>query len=115
MGFGPLGPPQSEINSTKCDVCMGLPYFTELCLVKMSKFRARQLDASKPIPIYLQEDIQDYTDFHNATNRTVPQMPTGMEKEEESVRKQRILTWLRGRHIDFYAPNSKIKLFSLFS
>ena len=96
---------------------MGLPSLTELCLVKMSKFRARQLDASKPIPIYLQEDIQDYTDFHNATNRTVPQMPTGMEKEEESVRNQRILnlTWLRGRHIDFCAPNSKLKLFSLIS
>ncbi|KAF2364328.1 Enhancer of polycomb-like N-terminal [Trinorchestia longiramus] len=50
----------------------------------MSKFRARQLDATKPIPIYLQEDISDYTDLNNASNRTVPQMPTGMEKEEET-------------------------------
>lgn len=51
----------------------------------MSKFRARQLDATKPIPIYLQEDISDYSDLNNASNRTVPQMPTGMEKEEETV------------------------------
>ncbi|XP_018026185.1 enhancer of polycomb homolog 1 isoform X2 [Hyalella azteca] len=50
----------------------------------MSKFRARQLDATKPIPIYLQEEISDYTDLNNASNRTVPQMPTGMEKEEET-------------------------------
>ncbi|KAK8750305.1 hypothetical protein OTU49_014770 [Cherax quadricarinatus] len=49
----------------------------------MSKFRARQLDASKPIPVYMQEDIPDYAEF-NAINRTVPQMPTGMEKEEET-------------------------------
>ncbi|XP_076048672.1 enhancer of Polycomb isoform X2 [Oratosquilla oratoria] len=49
----------------------------------MSKFRARQLDASKPIPVYLQEEIPDIAEF-NAINRTVPQMPTGMEKEEET-------------------------------
>ncbi|XP_068220292.1 enhancer of polycomb homolog 1 isoform X1 [Palaemon carinicauda] len=49
----------------------------------MSKFRARQLDASKPIPVYMQEDIPDFADY-NAINRTVPQMPTGMEKEEET-------------------------------
>lgn len=52
-------------------------------LVKMSKFRARQLDASKPIPVYMQEDIADLAEY-NAINRTVPQMPTGMEKEEET-------------------------------
>ncbi|XP_042893212.1 enhancer of polycomb homolog 1-like isoform X3 [Penaeus japonicus] len=49
----------------------------------MSKFRARQLDAAKPIPVFRQEDIPDYAEF-NAINRTVPQMPTGMEKEEET-------------------------------
>lgn len=54
----------------------------------MSKFRARQLDAAKPIPVFRQEDIPDYAEF-NAINRTVPQMPTGMEKEEETVRKAR--------------------------
>ena len=49
----------------------------------MSKFRARQLDATKPIPIYHEEEILEYTD--NVSNRNVPQMPTGMEKEEETV------------------------------
>ena len=53
----------------------------------MSKvsFRARALDATKPLPIYHAEDIPDLTDF-SVINRTVPQMPTGMEKEEETVR-----------------------------
>jgi len=50
----------------------------------MSKlsFRARQLDASKPMPVYRAEEIPDLPDFQ-AINRAVPQMPTGMEKEEE--------------------------------
>ncbi len=53
----------------------------------MSKvlFRARAVDATKPLPIYHAEDIPDLTDF-SAINRAVPQMPTGMEKEEETVR-----------------------------
>lgn len=52
----------------------------------MSKlsFRARQLDASKPMPVYRAEEIPDLPDFQ-AINRAVPQMPTGMEKEEECV------------------------------
>lgn len=53
---------------------------------KMSKlsFRARALDASKPMPIYLAEELPDLPDY-SAINRAVPQMPSGMEKEEESV------------------------------
>lgn len=52
----------------------------------MSKlsFRARQLDATKPLPIYRSEEIPDLPDYA-AINRSVPQMPTGMEKEEECV------------------------------
>ena len=52
----------------------------------MSKlsFRARALDATKPLPIYHADDLPDLSDF-STINRTVPQMPTGMEKEEESV------------------------------
>ena len=52
----------------------------------MSKlsFRARALDASKPMPVYRSDEIPDLPDFA-AINRAVPQMPTGMEKEEESV------------------------------
>jgi enhancer of polycomb-like protein len=53
----------------------------------MSKlsFRARALDASKVLPIYVATEIPETLDAL-AINRTVPQMPTGMEKEEESVR-----------------------------
>uniref|UniRef100_A0A2L2YP84 Enhancer of polycomb-like protein n=1 Tax=Parasteatoda tepidariorum TaxID=114398 RepID=A0A2L2YP84_PARTP len=50
----------------------------------MSKlsFRARALDASKPMPIYYMDDVPEFQDFATI-NRAVPQMPTGMEKEEE--------------------------------
>ncbi len=52
----------------------------------MSKlsFRARQVDYTKPLPIYLNHDLPDLQDFA-AINRAVPQMPTGMEKDEEAV------------------------------
>jgi hypothetical protein len=52
----------------------------------MSKlsFRARALDASKPMPIYMAEELPDLPDY-SAINRAVPQMPSGMEKEEECV------------------------------
>lgn len=52
----------------------------------MSKlsFRARALDASKSMSVYECDEIPDLPDF-TAINRAVPQMPTGMEKEEESV------------------------------
>lgn len=54
----------------------------------MSKlsFRARQLDAYKAMPIYRAEEIPELADVA-AINRAVPQMPTGMEKEEETVSK----------------------------
>ncbi|KAM4609319.1 enhancer of polycomb homolog 2 isoform 2-T2 [Polymixia lowei] len=50
----------------------------------MSKlsFRARALDAAKPLPIYRNRDLPDLNDCVSI-NRAVPQMPTGMEKEEE--------------------------------
>lgn len=85
----------------------------------MSKFRARQLDAAKPIPVFRQEDIPDYAEF-NAINRTVPQMPTGMEKEEETVRKARERETggvgegggTHCRHLGFaFAPNSKKNIY----
>lgn len=55
----------------------------------MSKlsFRARALDASKPMPVYLAEEIPELLDFASV-NRAVVEMPTGMEKEEETVRHQ---------------------------
>ena len=61
--------------------------------VKMSKsFRARQLDANKALPVYRAEELPDLTEF-STINRAVPQMPTGMEKEEESVSKIKLFLY----------------------
>jgi enhancer of polycomb-like protein len=51
----------------------------------MSKlqFRARALDNQKPMAVYLGDDLADLSEM-TSMNRSVPQMPTGMEKEEES-------------------------------
>lgn len=51
----------------------------------MSKlsFRARALDANKSLPVFHEEDVPDLPDIASV-NRVVPQMPTGMEKEEET-------------------------------
>jgi len=52
----------------------------------MSKtsFRPRQLDALKPMPIYMAEEVPDLPQY-SAINRAVHPMPSGMHKEEESV------------------------------
>ena len=52
----------------------------------MSKvtFRAKALDHSRPMPIYIGEAIHKIKDFVIA-NRTVPEISSGMEKEEERV------------------------------
>ena len=52
----------------------------------MSKlsFRARALDANKSLPVFHEEDVPDLPDIASV-NRVVPQMPTRMEKEEETV------------------------------
>lgn len=52
----------------------------------MSKlsFRARALDAAKPMAVFMAHELPDLPDF-TIINRAVPQMPTGMEKEEETV------------------------------
>jgi len=51
----------------------------------MSKlsFRARALDAAKPMAVFMAHELPDLPDF-TIINRAVPQMPTGMEKEEET-------------------------------
>lgn len=61
-------------------------FILHLDLWKMSKlsFRARALDATKPLPVFRCEDLPDLHEYASI-NRAVPQMPTGMEKEEESV------------------------------
>lgn len=47
-------------------------------------FRARALDAAKPMAVFMASELPDLPDF-TIINRAVPQMPTGMEKEEETV------------------------------
>ena len=47
-------------------------------------FRARTLDANKPMVIYFANELPDLSEA-TSINRAVPQMPTGMEKEEEMV------------------------------
>ena len=46
-------------------------------------FRARNLDVAKPMVVYRLEDLPELADL-NAINRSVPAMPSGMEKEEEA-------------------------------
>lgn len=46
-------------------------------------FRARPLDKEKPLPIYRSEEHPDILLESASVARTVPCMPTGMEKEEE--------------------------------
>jgi len=55
---------------------------TEAAMNKLS-FRARALDSNKSLPVYHAKDIPDLAEF-SSVNRVVPQMPTGMEKEEET-------------------------------
>lgn len=45
-------------------------------------FRSRQLDPSKPMPIYRADDLPDLGEC-TAISRGVPVLPSGMEKEEE--------------------------------
>lgn len=45
-------------------------------------FRSRQLDPSKPMPIYRADDLPDLGEC-TAISRGVPILPSGMEKEEE--------------------------------
>lgn len=70
----------------------------------MSKlsFRARALDASKPMPIYMAEELPDLPDY-SAINRAVPQMPSGMEKEEECVSPNRLFHL--GQHVSNPSPS----------
>ena len=46
-------------------------------------FRARTLDAGKPMAIHRAEELPEL-DGEYAINRAVPALPTGMEKEEEA-------------------------------
>ena len=82
----------------------------------MSKlsFRARQVDYNKPLPIYLNNDLPDLQDFA-AINRSVPQMPTGMEKDEEAEHHlQRALSAFQAFGVtstnDYAIPTPKVEI-----
>jgi hypothetical protein len=82
----------------------------------MSKlsFRARQVDYTKGLPIYLNHDLPDLQDFA-AINRAVPQMPTGMEKDEEAEHHlQRALSALQAfgdkSSNDYSIPTPKVEI-----
>lgn len=53
-------------------------------LTKLS-FRTKVLDPSKPMNIYIAEELPNLIDY-SVFNRAVPQMPSGMDKNEEFVR-----------------------------
>lgn len=82
----------------------------------MSKlsFRARQVDYTKPLPVYMNNDLPDLQDFA-AINRAVPQMPTGMEKDEEAEHHlQRALSALQAfgatSATDYAIPTPKVAI-----
>ncbi|MCP9258155.1 Epc1 protein [Dirofilaria immitis] len=50
-------------------------------------FRARNLDATKSMPVYCADELPDLAEC-TPINRAVAQMPTGMEKDEENVETQ---------------------------
>jgi enhancer of polycomb-like protein len=59
------------------------PSIDEATMATKLNFRARTLDASKPMSLFLAEELPELADL-NAINRSVPAMPSGMEKEEEA-------------------------------
>lgn len=78
----------------------------------MSKlsFRNRNPDPSKPMPVFKSGDIPDLPDFAQI-NRSVPQMPTGMEKEEECEHHlQRAISAQQafGRAVDHVIPTPEV-------
>ena len=75
-----------SINAHNWDsfsLCFFLWRSFDAAMSKLS-FRARALDANKSLPVFHEEDVPDLPDIASV-NRVVPQMPTGMEKEEETV------------------------------
>lgn len=57
---------------------------TQTKMTKLS-FRTKALDPSKPMNIHIADELPNLIKY-SALNRAVPQMPSGMEKGEESVR-----------------------------
>ena len=72
-------------------------------------FRARTLDASRPMAIFNVEDLPELTDL-NAINRSVPAMPSGMEKEEESEKHLQVHTMKKLGWLNFQKRNINLIL-----
>lgn len=61
-------------------------------LTKLS-FRTKVLDPSKPMNIYIAEELPNLIDY-SVFNRAVPQMPSGMNKKEEFVRNHFVVKFM---------------------
>lgn len=61
-------------------------------LTKLS-FRTKVLDPSKPMNIYIAEELPNLIDY-SVFNRAVPQMPSGMHKKEEFVRNHFVVKFM---------------------
>ncbi len=51
-----------------------------------TSFRARTVDAAKPLPVYRSSEVAGLLDAPMPQSRGVSTVATGMEKEEEEVR-----------------------------
>lgn len=51
---------------------------------KKLSFRAKAIDPNRRMPIFTAEELVGVSDYVSI-NRELPQMPTGMEKDEEKV------------------------------
>ena len=49
------------------------------------KFRSRKLDFNRPLTVYRHDEVDDFDDFDSPL-RSVVQVATGVDKEEEDVR-----------------------------
>ncbi|KAH9526443.1 Glycosyltransferase 64 protein C4 [Dermatophagoides farinae] len=80
-------------------------------LNKQLSFRPRNIDHFKPMQVLKTEDVPDLNNFATTINRTVPQMPTGMEKEEECEHHlQRAISAQQayGRAVDHVIPTPEV-------
>ncbi|VDD86945.1 unnamed protein product [Enterobius vermicularis] len=71
-------------------------------------FRARNLDASKPMPVYVADELPDLSEC-TPINRAVAQMPTGMEKDEEML--GHIIMEALGPHSPDHSSSNTVQLF----
>lgn len=54
-------------------------------LDRKPKFRSRKLDFGKALPVYRCDEVDDFEEFDGPL-RSVAQVATGVDKEEEDVR-----------------------------